>query len=120
MDDSIAVFDHGTDIRQTGPSSYQICSVFGIHTETSETGLIVYGPREFGCAPNFPVIDSGVQAVLGAVSESCGGPDDDVRTTVKWAFKVKLDPCDPTVDSDGGGTGDCEESGRGDQPVQSR
>jgi len=76
---------------------------------------LVYPPiSALGCADTLFAVPPGIQAIRGTVTKTCGA--DGVESSSTWTYAVKLEPCNPAIDSDAGGLGDCAEFDRGSNP----
>lgn len=89
----------------------QICSHNGAGwvTQTNERQQqsLVYPPRALGCEDTTFIVPQNVQAIRSSLNRECEQAGRQHSST--WTYEMKLDPCDPAVDSDGGGMGDCYE-----------
>lgn len=115
------LFLFGVDDRHfhRGTRTSQSCNLvdgsYRTVTSTTEDEVVVYPPRHLGCVDTAFPVARGDHEVVGTVSRSC--ETDGVVQESTWTYDLRLDPCDLTRDSDGGGTADCVEVAFGLDPA---
>jgi hypothetical protein len=96
------------------------CGDFQTSTTTAVAGPV---NAEVGytddCSAETAVLNLLVQAVSGTctvTTVSNHGPGSSTTETITWSWRFARAECDTTIDSDGGGVGDCAEFERGTNP----
>jgi hypothetical protein len=106
-----------TDHRIPLTTVSQICTLingsYGVKTTTTEGTVLVYPVRSaLGCTKAQLPVPETVQAIRTTITAVCdNGPNLTVTST--WDVDVKIEPCNPAVDTDAGGVSDCDEYDNG-------
>lgn len=99
-----------------GPMTSQVCGLddqippnFVVSTSTAAGNMVVYPLASLsGCTQAIAEVPDNIQAIR----TTSGGACNDTGFLL-IDYQLRLNPCDPTVDSDGGGVGDCDEYAAG-------